>query len=147
MQLTKKGFKKPTTGDANDLYVFVGDNMDLLEVELDKKSNVVQAHMTDSDSHFLAGEKGVVANHINDGSIHITSTERLNLNISHAHSQVHHAPSNAQKNSDITKAEIEDKLTGSISTHTHNYNDLIGKPYFAGATAPVNKNIFWIDTN
>ena len=30
-----------------------------------------------------------------------------------------HAPSNAQKNSDITKAEIEAKLTGTISTHSH----------------------------
>jgi len=30
-----------------------------------------------------------------------------------------HAPSNAQKNSDITKAEIEAKLTGEIATHTH----------------------------
>lgn len=35
------------------------------------------------------------------------------------HSQVAHAPSNAQKNSDITGAEIEAKLTGSISTHSH----------------------------
>jgi hypothetical protein len=30
-----------------------------------------------------------------------------------------HAPSNAQKNSDITKAEIEAQLTGTISTHSH----------------------------
>lgn len=30
-----------------------------------------------------------------------------------------HAPANAQKNSDITKAEIEAKLTGEISSHTH----------------------------
>lgn len=30
-----------------------------------------------------------------------------------------HAPSNAQKNSDITKSEIEDKLTGEISSHSH----------------------------
>lgn len=30
-----------------------------------------------------------------------------------------HAPSNAQKNSDITKGEIEAKLTGEISSHTH----------------------------
>src|SRR5699024_240258 len=37
------------------------------------------------------------------------------------HSQAAHAPSNAQKNSDITKAEIEAKLTGAITTHTHNY--------------------------
>lgn len=35
------------------------------------------------------------------------------------HSQSAHAPSNAQKNSDITKAEIEAKLTGQISTHSH----------------------------
>jgi hypothetical protein len=30
-----------------------------------------------------------------------------------------HAPSNAQANADITKAEIEAKLTGVISTHSH----------------------------
>ena len=35
------------------------------------------------------------------------------------HSLSAHAPSNAQKNSDITKAEIEAVLTGEISTHTH----------------------------
>ena len=35
------------------------------------------------------------------------------------HSQATHAPANAQKNSDITKAEIEAKLTGEITSHTH----------------------------
>jgi hypothetical protein len=30
-----------------------------------------------------------------------------------------HAPANAQKNSDITKAEIEAKLTGELTSHTH----------------------------
>ena len=35
------------------------------------------------------------------------------------HSQAAHAPANAQKNSDITKGEIEAKLTGVISTHSH----------------------------
>lgn len=39
--------------------------------------------------------------------------------IAYDHSQSTHAPSNAQKNSDITKAEIEAKLIGAISTHTH----------------------------
>ena len=29
------------------------------------------------------------------------------------------APSDAQKNSDITKSEIEAKLTGDINSHTH----------------------------
>ena len=35
------------------------------------------------------------------------------------HSQTAHAPANAQKNSDITKAEIEAKLTGAITSHSH----------------------------
>lgn len=35
------------------------------------------------------------------------------------HSQVAHAVATAQKNSDITKAEIEAKLTGAISSHSH----------------------------
>jgi alpha-tubulin suppressor-like RCC1 family protein len=41
--------------------------------------------------------------------------------VAYNHSQATHAPSNAQKNSDITKAEIEAKLTGGITSHTHNY--------------------------
>jgi hypothetical protein len=44
--------------------------------------------------------------------------EPANTNIQ-AHVVSAHAPSNAQKNSDITKSEIEIKLTGEISTHTH----------------------------
>lgn len=39
--------------------------------------------------------------------------------IAYDHSQTTHAPSNAQKNSDILKSEIEAKLTGEISTHSH----------------------------
>ena len=41
-------------------------------------------------------------------------------NIAYQHSLTTHAPVNAQKNSDITKDEIEAKLTGDISTHNHN---------------------------
>jgi hypothetical protein len=44
--------------------------------------------------------------------------ETANANIQ-SHVTSAHSPSNAQKNSDITKAEIEAKLTGEISTHTH----------------------------
>lgn len=43
--------------------------------------------------------------------------------VAYDHSQTTHAPSNAQKNSDITKAEIEAKLTGDITTHTHDYDN------------------------
>ena len=49
----------------------------------------------------------------------LTNTLKANYDTSYTHSQSAHAPSNAQKNSDITKAEIEAKLTGNITTHTH----------------------------
>lgn len=46
------------------------------------------------------------------------SFEPANANIQ-AHVASAHAPSNAQKNSDITKAEIEAKLTGELTSHSH----------------------------
>lgn len=49
---------------------------------------------------------------------HDAAYEPKNANIQ-AHVVAAHAPSNAQKNSDIQKAEIEAKLTGEITTHTH----------------------------
>ena len=49
----------------------------------------------------------------------LTNTLKANYDTAYTHSQSTHAPNNAQKNSDITKAEIEAKLTGDITTHTH----------------------------
>lgn len=49
---------------------------------------------------------------------HIGVYESANANIQ-AHVTSAHAPSNAQKNSDITKGEIEARLTGEITTHSH----------------------------
>ena len=46
-----------------------------------------------------------------------------NYNTAYNHSQEPHAPSNAQKNSDITKAEIEANLTGQIDTHFHDSSE------------------------
>ena len=56
---------------------------------------------------------------------HTHSYEPANANIQ-THIGSAHAPATAQKNSDITKAEIEAKLTGEISSHTH-----------AGSTPPT----------
>ena len=50
---------------------------------------------------------------------HLTTTLKSNYDTAYSHSQASHAPSDAQKNSDITKTEIEAKLTGVISTHLH----------------------------
>jgi hypothetical protein len=52
------------------------------------------------------------------GHNHDAAYEPKNANIQ-AHVVSAHAPSNAQKNSDITKGEIEAKLTGEISSHSH----------------------------
>lgn len=41
------------------------------------------------------------------------------VDASASHASSAHAPVNAQKNSDITKAEIEAKLTEEITSHTH----------------------------
>jgi hypothetical protein len=49
---------------------------------------------------------------------HTGEYEAANANIQ-AHVVAAHAPSGAQANADITKAEIEAKLTGAIATHTH----------------------------
>ena len=49
---------------------------------------------------------------------HVHAYEPANANIQ-AHVASAHAPSNAQANADITQAEIEAKLVGVISSHSH----------------------------
>jgi hypothetical protein len=60
--------------------------------------------------------------HVHDyaATVHTHPYEPADANLQ-GHLQTQHAPSNAQKNSDITKAEIEAKLTGTISSHTHDF--------------------------
>jgi hypothetical protein len=70
----------------------------------------------------LAGKSSTSHNHDASyaaiGHNHAGVYEPANANIQ-SHVAAAHAPANAQKNSDITKAEIEAKLTGEISSHTH----------------------------
>lgn len=49
----------------------------------------------------------------------LTTALKTNYDTAYTHSQSAHAPSNAQKNSDILKSEIEAVLTGVISSHSH----------------------------
>ena len=60
----------------------------------------------------------------------------------YSHSQTAHAPTDAQKNSDITKAEIEAKLIGTITTHTHSYNDLTNIPAPTPSGEPSYPNVY-----
>lgn len=56
------------------------------------------------------------------GHNHTGVYEPANANIQ-THVAQAHAPSNAQKNSDITISEIEAKLVGKINSHTHGLNN------------------------
>jgi len=56
---------------------------------------------------------------VNPVTGHESTYNHGNFNTAYSHSQASHAPSDAQKNSDITKGEIEAKLTGEISSHSH----------------------------
>jgi len=75
-------------------------------------------------------------------TISLDSTLKSNYDAAYTHSQSAHAPSDAQKNSDITKAEIEAKLTGEITTHIH---DTLYEPLNSNI-AKVNEANTWTAT-
>ena len=59
----------------------------------------------------------------------LTNALKANYDSAYIHSVSIHAPSNAQKNSDITKEEIEAKLTGEITTHSHPNSSVVGSEF------------------
>lgn len=76
----------------------------------------------------------------------LTNELKANYDAAYTHSQSAHAPSNAQKNSNITKAEIEAKLTGNITTHTHSqylteHQDISGLALKSELHTHTNKSI------
>jgi hypothetical protein len=70
------------------------------------------------DASFAATITAALAGKSATSHDHAGTYEPANANIQ-AHVAAAHAPSNAQKNSDILKAEIEAVLTGAISSHSH----------------------------
>ena len=91
--------------------------------DISGKANVsdLTSHTEDTDIHVTASEK---TNWNSKTSLKLGTTSSTAYrgdygNTAYTHSQSAHAPSDAQKNSDITKTEIETKLTGDITTHTH----------------------------
>jgi hypothetical protein len=82
---------------------------------------IANFHAPGSDNQDLSG---LVSNNdarLSDARTPLTHThsyEPANANIQ-THVSSAHAPSTAQKNSDITKEEIEAKLTGELTSHTH----------------------------
>ena len=91
--------------------------------ELSKKSNVGHKHTADEISGITTNWADVIGKPATFpatlGTTSNTAYRGDYGNTAYAHSQAAHAPINAQKNSDITKAEIEAKLIGGITTHNH----------------------------
>ena len=86
----------------SDINNTISSEVATLTAEVNKKLNI-----SDHGTHLALGTTSSTAFRGDYG------------NTAYNHSQAAHAPSNAQKNSDITKAEIEAKLTGSITSHNH----------------------------
>lgn len=80
--------------------------------ELNNDSGFLTSHQDLSNYVQKESGKGLSTNDL-------TTILKAQYDSAYTHSQSAHAPSDAQKNSDITKAEIEAKLTGEISTHSH----------------------------
>lgn len=112
---------------VDDSHNHVISNVDGLQGALDSKEtpsgaqNKVDAHSSDAVKHITAAERSTwnAKSNLALGETASTAYRGDRGKVAYEHSQVAHAPSNAQKNSDITKAEIEAKLTGNVSSHTH----------------------------
>lgn len=85
-------------------------------VQIEESHPIEGSYAASSHSHAIADTTGLQT--ALDGKQVSGSYEPANANIQ-THVGTAHAPSNAQKNSDITKVEIEAKLTGVISSHSH----------------------------
>ena len=115
--------------------------------------NKIEAFNGTSDITFTLDEIGAAAKshgtHLTLGTTNSTAFRGDQGYTAYMHSIADHAPADAQKNSLITKAEIETKLTGTITTHNHSG---IYAPYSHGThvvystTAPKEAGVSSIGT-
>lgn len=105
------------------------DNNFITEADIeDKLSGEITSH-THHDMYYtetevdtkLAGKADLEhGTHLTLGTTSSTAFRGDYGNTAFQHAQSIHAPTDAQKNSDITKDEIEAKFNGEITSHTHN---------------------------
>lgn len=121
------GYVKALSADAisatDSLNVAIGKLEKAIEGKQAAGSYAPASHTSDNTVHVTASERSVwnAKSNLTLGTSSSTAFRGDQGLIAYNHSQAAHAPLNAQKNSDITKAEIEAKLTGAITSHTHNY--------------------------
>ena len=117
-ELNSKGYlteHQDISGKADKTELHNHTNKTVLDGITSAKVNEWNNKSTFSGSYNDLTNKPAIPTVTND----LTNTLKTNYDKAYTHSQQTHAPSNAQKNSDITKSEIEAKLTGNITTHTH----------------------------
>jgi len=119
----------PVTGEAGKIYVTIDDG---------KTWRWGGAAYAEISSSLALGETSSTAYRGDRGKI------------AYDHSQSPHAPADAQKNSDILKSEIEAKLTGDISSHSHTNlptsDEKAALPGTAGTPSVTNKYVTNDDT-
>ena len=119
----------PATGTSNNKkFLMAGSTAGSLAWTAITASHITQ----DSSNRFITDAERTAWNAKSNLALGTTSSTAYRGDhglAAYNHSLAAHAPSNAQKNSDITKAEIEAKLTGTITSHNH-----------SGTYSPVNHN-------
>lgn len=138
------GLRKDVNWDT--AYNHISDNEPHISIQQRQEYNSAYAHSESSHAPTDAPSNSVFEGHTRDLDKHIKENERDNWDSAYAHissdhlklgesstdayygdkgkeaydhSLSNHAPINAQKNSDITKKEIESKLVGEINSHIH----------------------------
>lgn len=104
--MTRVGLQIEFTGDGTGQYTRTSTEL--------VSSNKIATVATSGNYNDLTN-KPTIPTVTND----LTNELKANYDAAYTHSTSAHAPSNAQANADITKAEIEAKLTGDITSHTH----------------------------
>lgn len=119
------GYSLVADTEISKIHASGSDNQDI-SVKVDKVSGyslvadteISKIHASGSDNQDLSNlvEK-VSGKELSENDL--TDTLKGYYDSAYNHSGSTHAPTNAQKNSDITKEEIEAKLTGGITSHSH----------------------------
>ena len=107
----------------------------------DAQINIWNSKSDEGHTHTEYASKSSEHTHSNKIELDkIVVGDKAKIDSAYTHSTSSHAPSTAQKNSDITKTEIEAKLVGDISSHIHSQYSLNTHGH-SGAYEPANINI------
>ena len=133
--------KPDIVDDGSDQLLIVDDNGNIV-FKVDEKGvhsiNMTVNGLDVATQDFVNEKVADVHTHNNKDVLDIITSENIlsdeqktQISTAYNHSQAEHAPSDAQKNSDITKEEIEAKLVGEINSHTHaplSYEEIVNAP-------------------